>query len=144
MQSLRGIRDIHESGVDERSFSEVTRYFADCTDVLHRLLACRMEGLNWLSTAPFKPRVKTIDHSTADNVFLDAVNQGSWYYSFSLISFSGTLLHLHRHDQASYTTSLFFWKHHAKPATFCYRTRQQGQTAAMGTTCPLSPSCRET
>lgn len=69
MQSLRGIRDIHESGVDERSFSEVTRYFADCTDVLHRLLACRMEGLNWLSTAPFKPRVKTIDHSTADNVF---------------------------------------------------------------------------
>lgn len=26
MQSLRGIRDIHESGVDEHSFSEVTAW----------------------------------------------------------------------------------------------------------------------
>lgn len=30
MQSLRGIRDIHESGVDEHSFSEVWRNLASC------------------------------------------------------------------------------------------------------------------
>lgn len=70
MQSLRGIRDIHESGVDERSFSEVTRHFADCTDVCHRLLAwirrkLSIDGLRLL----LNHVDKTLDNSTADNVF---------------------------------------------------------------------------
>ena len=117
MQSLRGIRDIHESGVDERSFSEVTRHFADCTDVRHRLLACRTEGVDCLRLL-LNHAYKTLDNSTADNVFFNTFNPSIWYYSFSLISPFGTLLHVHRHDLASYTTSPF-WKHHAKPVTFC-------------------------
>ena len=39
MQSLRGIRDIHESGVDEHSFSEVK-----CLDFLLSLILATISG----------------------------------------------------------------------------------------------------